>query len=117
MMELSQDGRVQVKQKLEEAKPPATTALEKQALAPTSMEIDDGKSVKVTVKETVTITEKFAGRPKTLAAPQDGEKKDLPTVLSVDDDPTNQKVIAKLLRDDYNVISAMSGPECLSIFC
>ena len=44
---------------------------------------------------------------------KDGEKKT--TVLSVDDDPTNQAVIQKLLQTQFNVVQAMSGEEALHI--
>jgi CheY-like chemotaxis protein len=37
------------------------------------------------------------------------------TILSVDDDPTNQVVVQKLLAAHFNVIQAMSGEEALNI--
>ena len=37
------------------------------------------------------------------------------TVLSVDDDPTNQMVVQKLLDAHFNVVQAMSGEEALDI--
>lgn len=37
------------------------------------------------------------------------------TILSVDDDPTNQAVINKLLSAHFNIIQAMSGFEALDI--
>ena len=45
---------------------------------------------------------------------QEGSKKKM-TVLSVDDDPTNQMVVQKLLDAHFNIVQAMSGQEALDI--
>jgi len=68
-----------------------------------SVEVIDGES---------SSSEKNGKHAKPPAIP---EKEAKPTVLSVDDDVTNQKVITKLLRDSYNVVTAMNGPDALSI--
>ena len=42
---------------------------------------------------------------------------DRPVVLIVDDDPTNLKLLAEVLRADYRVKVATSGPEALELSC
>ncbi|HET9529243.1 MAG TPA: response regulator, partial [Blastocatellia bacterium] len=37
------------------------------------------------------------------------------TILAVDDEPANLRMLERLLRKNYNVLTAMSGEEALSI--
>lgn len=37
------------------------------------------------------------------------------TILSVDDENTNQLIIKKLLADDFEILNAHSGDECLTV--